>query len=137
MRRAVQCRGLKYASMMDLHPEDGGSVFVRGSTTITSFLIPIVVTDRQRHVTPGRLNQTRFSISRLCFLSEQFSTMRIVLTTNVIEMGFVLALVIHEMLRFAGVWPPFCSVCNAVICIAVSVSSTAIVCSFNRPLRVS
>lgn len=133
MRRAVQCRGLKYASMMDLHPEDGGSVFVRGSTTITSFLIPDC-SDRQ--VTPGRLNQTRFLISRLCILSEQFSTMRIVLTTNVTEMGFVLALVIHEMLRIAGVWPPFCSVCNTVICIAVSVSNTAIVCSFNRPLRV-
>jgi hypothetical protein len=46
---------------------DGGSVFVRGSTMMSDCC------DRQthRHATPGRLNQTRFSISRPCILYGQ------------------------------------------------------------------
>jgi hypothetical protein len=62
--------------------------------------------------------------------------MRTVPATNVTEMGYVLALVIHEMHGLAGVWPPFCIFCNAIICIAVFLSNTETVCSFNWPVRV-
>ena len=87
---------LKYASRMDFHPEDGGSVFLR-DTAIPSYCDFVWV--------DCALCVQQMS---LCWRSD----------------------------ALAGVWPSFCSVFNAVICVAVFVRNIDTVFSVSRTVCV-